>query len=85
MIVMPLRLLDTFLLSHPIAIIVVSIVIISLIFLLYDYMVEQRQKIVLKSAQQSGMLVNTLFPQQVRDQLFPCASPLVDLRAHVVL
>ncbi|CAB9514586.1 Receptor-type guanylate cyclase gcy [Seminavis robusta] len=42
----------------------------SAVFLIYDHMVEQRQKIVLQSAQQSGKLVNTLFPEDVRDQLY---------------
>ncbi|CAB9526550.1 Receptor-type guanylate cyclase gcy (Partial), partial [Seminavis robusta] len=42
----------------------------SAVFLIYDHMVEQRQKIVLQSAQQSGKLVNTLFPEEVRDQLY---------------
>lgn len=42
----------------------------SAIFLLYDYMVERRQKIVLHSAQQSGKLVSSLFPEAVRDQLY---------------
>ncbi|CAB9530583.1 Receptor-type guanylate cyclase gcy [Seminavis robusta] len=42
----------------------------SAVFLIYDNMVERRQKIVLQSAQQSGKLVSTLFPEDVRDQLY---------------
>jgi hypothetical protein len=42
----------------------------SAVFLFYDYMVERRQKIVLQSALQSGNLVSSLFPEQVRDQLY---------------
>ena len=42
----------------------------SAVFLFYDCMVERRQRIVFKSAQQSGMLVSSLFPDQVRDQLY---------------
>jgi len=42
----------------------------SAVFLFYDYMVERRQKIVLQSAQQSGKLVSSLFPEAVRDQLY---------------
>ncbi|CAB9507210.1 Receptor-type guanylate cyclase gcy [Seminavis robusta] len=42
----------------------------SFIFLLYDYMVEQRQKAVLTSAMQSGKLVSSLFPKEVREQLY---------------
>ncbi|CAJ1951428.1 unnamed protein product [Cylindrotheca closterium] len=40
------------------------------VFLLYDYMVERRQKAVMKSALQSGKLVQSLFPAAVRDRLY---------------
>jgi class 3 adenylate cyclase len=40
------------------------------VFLLYDYMVERRQKAVKKSALQSGTLVQSLFPEAVRDRLY---------------
>ncbi|CAJ1951424.1 unnamed protein product [Cylindrotheca closterium] len=40
------------------------------VFLLYDYMVERRQKVVMKSAMQSGKLVHSLFPEAVRDRLY---------------
>lgn len=40
------------------------------VFILYDCMVERRQKAVMKSAQQSGKLVHSLFPEAVRDQLY---------------
>ncbi|CAJ1951432.1 unnamed protein product [Cylindrotheca closterium] len=39
-------------------------------FLLYDFMVERRQKAVMKSALQSGKLVHSLFPEAVRDRLY---------------
>ncbi|CAB9500010.1 Receptor-type guanylate cyclase gcy [Seminavis robusta] len=39
-------------------------------FLLYDYCVQRRQKIVYQSAKQSGKLVQSLFPEQVRDRLY---------------
>ena len=42
----------------------------SVVFLLYDCMVERRQKIVLASAVQSGTLVSSLFPEAIRKQLY---------------
>lgn len=39
-------------------------------FLLYDYCVQRRQRIVMKSAQQSGKIVQSLFPSEVRDRLY---------------
>ncbi|KAL3935011.1 MAG: hypothetical protein SGBAC_009392, partial [Bacillariaceae sp.] len=40
------------------------------VFALYDCMVERRQKAVMKSAQQSGKIVHSLFPEAVRDRLY---------------
>lgn len=42
----------------------------SLVFLLYDFVVERRQNVVLKKAVQSTSVVNTMFPETVRDRLF---------------
>jgi hypothetical protein len=42
----------------------------SFIFILYDLYVEKRQKIVYQKALQSTEVVNTLFPEAVRDRLF---------------
>jgi hypothetical protein len=42
----------------------------SLVFLLYDRLVERRQK-VMSTAVQSSAIVSSLFPSQVRDRLFP--------------
>ena len=42
----------------------------SAFLVLYDYFVERRQKLVLKSAQQSGAIVRSLFPDDVRDRLY---------------
>ncbi|CAB9531333.1 Receptor-type guanylate cyclase gcy [Seminavis robusta] len=41
-----------------------------MVFLAFDYFVEQRQKAVMKSALQSGQLVSSLFPEEVRKQLY---------------
>ncbi|CAB9520571.1 natriuretic peptide receptor 2 [Seminavis robusta] len=41
-----------------------------MVFLAFDFFVERRQKAVLKSALQSGKLVSTLFPEEVRNQLY---------------
>jgi class 3 adenylate cyclase len=42
----------------------------SAVFILYDYCVERRQKVIMKSAQQSGALVSSLFPEAVRSKLY---------------
>ena len=42
----------------------------SAVFLLYDAMVQRRQKIVMESAIQSGTLVSSLFPEAVRQKLY---------------
>ena len=48
------------------SLLVVSIFVLTgLVFLIYDCLVEKRQKIVLKSAMQSGALVSSLFPDDV--------------------
>eukprot|EP00934_Nitzschia_sp_Nitz4_P009338 Nitzschia sp. Nitz4//scaffold173_size47512//39053//44677//NITZ4_007167-RA/size47512-processed-gene-0.41-mRNA-1//-1//CDS//3329538829//9328//frame0 len=39
-------------------------------FILYDYLVERRQRIVLTSALKSGAVVASLFPKEVRDRLY---------------
>ena len=42
----------------------------SITFILYDCLVEKRQKVVMKTAVKSTKIVNNLFPSQVRDRLF---------------
>lgn len=42
----------------------------SLVFITYDWIVERRQKLVLKSATQSGAIVSSLFPKNVREQMY---------------
>lgn len=42
----------------------------SMVFLLYDWMVERRQQKVLKSAQQSGQLVHSLYPKATLEKLY---------------
>ena len=42
----------------------------STVFLFYSYVVERRQKLVLKYALQSGKLVSSLFPEDVRERLY---------------
>jgi GTP cyclohydrolase III len=43
----------------------------SLVFILYDVMVELRQKKVLNTAVRSTAIVSSLFPSTVRDRLYP--------------
>ena len=42
----------------------------SATFVIYDCLVEKRQKVVMKTAVKSTKIVNSLFPSQVRDRLF---------------
>lgn len=39
-------------------------------FLVYDFLVERRQKKLLENAERSGKIVSSLFPAMVRDRLF---------------
>jgi hypothetical protein len=41
----------------------------SIVFVLYDCLVQKRQKKVMTSAQQSNAIVSSLFPAQVLDRL----------------
>lgn len=43
----------------------------SVVFLIYDRLVEKRQRIVLRAAVQSSAVVSSLFPSNVRERLFP--------------
>jgi DNA-directed RNA polymerase subunit F len=43
----------------------------SCIFLLYDFWVERRQRLVMKTAVHSSAIVSSLFPSTVRDRVFP--------------
>ena len=45
-------------------------VVTSFVFLFYDYMVERRQRVVMKSAQQTGKIVHSLFPEEVRSRMY---------------
>lgn len=42
----------------------------TVVFILYDRFVEQRQRLVLKSAKLSGDVVSNLFPETVRERLY---------------
>ena len=44
------------------------------VFLMYDIMVEKRQKVILDSAKRSNAIVTSIFPKKVRDQLM--AAPV---------
>jgi hypothetical protein len=50
----------------------------SMVFLLYDYMVERRQRVVMKTAVRSSAIVSSLFPKTVRDKIYPSTDPGVD-------
>jgi Adenylate and Guanylate cyclase catalytic domain len=46
----------------------------SIVFFLYDYFVERRQRIVMHSATRTANFVSSLFPEKVRDQLLSATS-----------
>jgi hypothetical protein len=46
----------------------------SMVFLLYDFMVERRQKLVMSTAVRTNAIVSSLFPEAVRDKLFQTGS-----------
>jgi hypothetical protein len=47
---------------------------VSLVFLMYDRMVERRQATVMNTAVRSTAIVSSLFPSEVRDRLYPRAK-----------
>ena len=64
---------DEYVTSQPVhfALITASIfVFTSLLFLLYDWVVGRQQKLIKDRALASGAIVNSLFPENVRDQLY---------------
>lgn len=52
------------------SIVVLIFVCTAALFLLYDYLVEHRQSRVARAAEQTGRIVNSMFPAQFRDRLF---------------
>jgi class 3 adenylate cyclase len=67
--------------SEPILLTVAVVLIFvftSMVFFLYDWLVERRQKKVMKTAVQSSAIVSSLFPSQVRDRLFPMDDAKAD-------
>jgi hypothetical protein len=65
---------DKYMTAHPAiftAVAVMIFVFTSMVFLLYDYMVERRQRIVMKTAVRSSAIVFSLFPKTVRDKIYP--------------
>jgi class 3 adenylate cyclase len=52
------------------AVVVLVFVFTSVIFLVYDYVVQRRQAKVMTSAAQSNAIVSSLFPAEIRDRLF---------------
>lgn len=63
--------------SNPIiytSVAVIIFVFTSMVFLLYDFMVERRQKLVMNTAVRTNAIVSSLFPETVREKLFPTGS-----------
>ena len=64
---------DLYLTIRPLAmtlVVVVLFIFTSGVFLTYDYLVYNRQNAIMKFAQRSGHIVNSLFPSGVRERLF---------------
>jgi class 3 adenylate cyclase len=69
---------DYYVTSQPIIYtIVVALIFLftSLVFILYDYLVERRQYVVMDRAVTSSAIVSSLFPANVRDRLFEEGNP----------
>lgn len=62
------------------AAVVVIFVCTAMLFILYDRLVERRQKLVLASAQQTNAIVSSLFPKQVRDRLMQQVKNKSDIK-----
>ncbi|CAB9517391.1 Receptor-type guanylate cyclase gcy [Seminavis robusta] len=50
----------------------------ALLFIMYDRLVERRQRLVMANAEQTNAIVSSLFPKQVRDRLMQQAAPVKD-------
>ena len=62
-----------YLTSEPIiyTLLVVAVFLVSsAVFVLYDFLVERRQRLVMDNALKSGALISSLFPTNVRDRLY---------------
>jgi hypothetical protein len=60
--------------TDPVLFTVVAVLIFlftAAVFVLYDFLIERRQKKVMTTAVQSSAIVSSLFPSVVRDRLFP--------------
>jgi hypothetical protein len=65
---------DAYMTNNPIIFTVLAVMLFvftSIVFLLYDFMVERRQKLVMTSAVRTNAIVSSLFPEAVRDRLYP--------------
>lgn len=63
---------DEYMTSQPVVLLISALcifLITSLTFLLYDHLVEHRQKLVAQEAKKSGAIVDSLFPEAYRDRL----------------
>ena len=63
---------DSYLTSQPIVITVVVgliFIVTSAVFVVYDFCVEKRQRVVMSSAVRSNAIVSSLFPSTFRDRL----------------
>jgi hypothetical protein len=64
---------EQYLTKQPLIMTIVVIfifVLTSVIFLIYDYLVHNRQNAIMTFAQQSGRIVNSMFPSGVQERLF---------------
>jgi Adenylate and Guanylate cyclase catalytic domain len=57
-----------------------SFALLAVIFVMYDFKVERRQRTVLSSAVRSSEIVSSLFPTSVQDQLYPTVVDSNDKR-----
>jgi hypothetical protein len=53
----------------------------SVVFILYDYMVQRRQRKVMQSAESANAIVSSIFPQNVKERLLQTAEEKVNKKS----
>lgn len=66
------------------AVAVIIFVFTSLVFMLYDFMVERRQKLVMTTAVRTSAIVSSLYPEAVRDKLTGEEEPDTSLHGRPI-
>ena len=60
------------------AVVLLVTLIVAGTFFMYDYLVERRQKVVMRTAERSDAIVSSLFPKSVKEQLYRTSTSHLD-------